>query len=271
LNKPELIRRSITGIGIVAVTLAVIILSPYSYLIWLGLISLVGTIEFFNLKKSDKKLGLITGFLFAALIILTGISILEGQNPLYALALLPLAVSLSMILRLMTDKEPAALAQSGNNLFASAMYTGIPLLCGCLFLFGKYQFQFILVPVILIWINDVGAYLTGSLWGSKKIVPSISPGKSLQGTVGGAILTFIAAFVLWLCWPFLPYGYIIAVGIATPFLSLSGDLWESSLKRVAGVKDSGNILPGHGGILDRYDSLLFVLPFAALAYCIFVL
>jgi phosphatidate cytidylyltransferase len=74
-----------------------------------------------------------------------------------------------------------------------------------------------------------------------------------------------------LIWPALPVNYIILLSLTTPFFALAGDLWESLLKRNAGVKDSGKILPGHGGILDRYDSFLFVLPVAALAYFIFAL
>ena len=81
----------------------------------------------------------------------------------------------------------------------------------------------------------------------------------------------MCAFIIWKIWPDLNMTYLIILGLATPCFALTGDLWESALKRKSGIKDSGSILPGHGGILDRYDSFLFVLPVAALAYYIFVL
>ena len=77
------------------------------------------------------------------------------------------------------------------------------------------------------------------------------------GTIGGAFVALLATFVMWRLWPDMNLPYLIGLGLITPLLALGGDLWESALKRNAGVKDSGAILPGHGGILDRYDSFLF--------------
>ena len=113
--------------------------------------------------------------------------------------------------------------------------------------------------------------MIGSQWGKRKIAPAISPGKSVEGTIGGGVVTLLTGFALTKIWPEVPFQYVLLLSITVPFFALAGDLWESALKRTAGVKDSGNLLPGHGGILDRYDSLLFVMPIAALTYYIFVL
>ena len=113
--------------------------------------------------------------------------------------------------------------------------------------------------------------MIGSQWGKHKIDPAISPGKSIEGTIGGGFSALLTGYVASLVWPDIPIYYVATLSLATPLFALAGDLWESALKRNAGVKDSGHLLPGHGGILDRYDSLLFVLPVAALAYAIFVL
>lgn len=271
MNKPEFIRRTITGVLIVAFTLGAVMISPYTYLGLISIISMLGTIEYFKLQGKTLTISIHPALTFAAIIVMTGVWLMNEEQPLVVFALLPVLLCLHLLFRLFFDKTPELLASHGKALLSSAAYTCIPLLSGCLFLLNGYQYQYVLIPVILIWVNDVGAYLCGSFFGKTKIVPLISPGKSLEGTAGGAVLTLFAAFVVWKIWEFVPSGYIIFVGIATPFLSLTGDLWESSLKREAGVKDSGRILPGHGGILDRYDSLLFVLPMAAYAYCIFVL
>lgn len=111
---------------------------------------------------------------------------------------------------------------------------------------------------VCIWVNDSFAYLTGSQLGKRKLFPSVSPNKSWEGFIGGFVATIIAAY-------FLMEGQLIGLlyGAVISIAATWGDLFESMLKRKAGVKDSGKIMPGHGGILDRIDSVLFVLPFLA--------
>ena len=117
----------------------------------------------------------------------------------------------------------------------------------------------LLTVFVAIWANDTGAYLAGSTFGKHKLFPSVSPKKSWEGFVGGFIASVIAAGLL-LGWKpsSLVFGAVISIAATW------GDLFESMIKRQVGVKDSGNIIPGHGGILDRIDSLLLVLPFVAL-------
>jgi phosphatidate cytidylyltransferase len=115
--------------------------------------------------------------------------------------------------------------------------------------------------ILLIWSNDTFAYLAGNLAGKHKMVERISPGKTWEGTIGGIIITFGLSFLVGdlvrstetTLWPVL--------GVVVPVLATIGDLVQSQLKRKAGVKDSGSIMPGHGGVLDRFDSLIFVIPF----------
>ncbi|SFD33148.1 phosphatidate cytidylyltransferase [Chitinophaga sp. CF118] len=124
-----------------------------------------------------------------------------------------------------------------------------------------------LIPMLLlffIWINDTMAYIVGSLIGKTPFAPSISPKKTIEGTVGGMILAIATAGIYGYYWGYqwlaLPHWLVLA-GIAAVFGTL-GDLLESKLKRMAGVKDSGKIMPGHGGFMDRFDSLLLAAPFA---------
>jgi phosphatidate cytidylyltransferase len=128
----------------------------------------------------------------------------------------------------------------------------------------------LLMPVLLTWASDIGAYFVGRAFGKRKLMPSVSPSKTVAGAVGGLLAS---VFVAWLGARFLlrpfaqlalsPLG-VIVFGAVVSVAAQLGDLFESLLKREAGVKDSSTLLPGHGGILDRFDSLFFALPTAHL-------
>ncbi|MCW3462489.1 phosphatidate cytidylyltransferase [Chitinophaga nivalis] len=121
-----------------------------------------------------------------------------------------------------------------------------------------------LLLIIFIWINDTMAYIVGSLIGRTPFFPAISPKKTMEGSVGGMILAVVAAGVYGYYWgqEYLALQHwLVLAGLAAIFGTI-GDLLESKLKRMAGVKDSGAIMPGHGGFLDRFDSLLLAAPFA---------
>lgn len=123
------------------------------------------------------------------------------------------------------------------------------------------NFQTLLYGMLIVWITDSGAYLIGRKLGKNKLAPRISPNKTWEGSVGGTVAaTIILAIYLY----FFPVGDgLVTMIVLTLILSIMGqlgDLVESSLKRYYGVKDSGKILPGHGGILDRFDSMLLVMP-----------
>jgi len=128
------------------------------------------------------------------------------------------------------------------------------------------------MPVVLTWASDTGAYFTGRLVGGPKLIPSVSPAKTISGAVGAVVTTVgaCAAFVHYLLKPqaqlaFSPTGLII-FAVCISVTAQIGDLTESLLKREAGVKDSGTLFPGHGGVLDRLDSLFFVLPVTYVLY-----
>lgn len=127
---------------------------------------------------------------------------------------------------------------------------------------GQRGPQWVLVLFGLIWLADSGAYFAGRAFGKRKLSPQVSPGKTWAGVAGALVTTAIGVFLLntlgWLDGAgLLPW---VLLGVAVTLLSIGGDLWESRLKREAGVKDSGSLLPGHGGVLDRIDSLLAAAP-----------
>lgn len=130
----------------------------------------------------------------------------------------------------------------------------------------------VILPVILTWASDIGAYFAGRLIGGPKLIPRVSPGKTIAGSVGGLVLTVVvcAAFVALLLKPYAQLAFtstgIVLFGLTISVAAQLGDLAESLFKREAGVKDSGTLFPGHGGALDRLDSLFFVLPVAYVLY-----
>lgn len=125
----------------------------------------------------------------------------------------------------------------------------------------QYNGLLLLAIFIFIWVNDTGAYLVGSRWGKRRLAPNISPKKSVEGSIGGLLLVLLSAVVLrLLLFPELSWLSILLIAAVVAIFGTIGDLFESSLKRRAGVKDSGKLIPGHGGILDRIDSLLLAVP-----------
>lgn len=122
-------------------------------------------------------------------------------------------------------------------------------------------FTTLLFGMLIVWLTDSGAYIIGKQFGKHKLAPRISPNKTWEGSIGGTLAaTIILAVYLW----FFPVGYdwgvMVILTLLLSIIGQFGDLIESALKRFYGVKDSGNILPGHGGILDRFDSMLLVMP-----------
>ena len=123
----------------------------------------------------------------------------------------------------------------------------------------------LLFPVVLTWLSDTFAYFAGRLWGKRKLIPKVSPGKTVAGALGAVVGTPLAAVgysILLRRFPTLQMGVVQALvfGVLVSVAAQVGDLAESLLKRDVGVKDSGRLLPGHGGALDRFDSLFFTLP-----------
>jgi phosphatidate cytidylyltransferase len=132
-----------------------------------------------------------------------------------------------------------------------------------------YNPKILISILILIWTNDTFAYIVGKSIGRTKLFPSISPKKTIEGFLGGILFSIISGYLLAVFFIEAKLIYIwIVISIIVSIFSTLGDLIESKFKRLAGVKDSGKIMPGHGGILDRLDSIIFVIPFINLFYLI---
>ncbi|MGC1515541.1 MAG: phosphatidate cytidylyltransferase, partial [Maribacter sp.] len=197
------------------------------------------------------------------------IYLVKDQQLINILMFITLVVDVYLLINLFSKKEVQfnTFLKFGIGLF----YIG----GGCIFLtmipykIDAFAKLLIMGIFILIWVNDSFAYLVGKSIGKTKLFPSVSPKKTVEGTLGGFIFALGAAYLIATQEQLIsPIQWMILATVIVVAGSL-GDLVESKLKRLAGVKDSGAILPGHGGMLDRLDSLVFAAPFAYLTLNIF--
>lgn len=174
-------------------------------------------------------------------------------------------------------------AKSISAKFIFAFCTLVPFFIGILALrfyqynVDQYQGLFLLLYVfLLVWGADSGAYFAGRAFGKHKLAPSVSPGKSIEGAIGGILTSAVIAFLFLELTPENVFGRELALlpflvlSVVTVAVSILGDLTESMFKRQAGIKDSSNLIPGHGGILDRIDSLTAAVPVFATGFFFFL-
>ena len=270
-----MLTRAITGIFFVLALLASMYFGQLSSFILFLVIVLLGTDEFYTLVKKSKEVKAvkIIGILISiSLFIVIGL-VVQGSIPLKFFAI-PLALSFLVFLIELYKKSNYPFINIAYTILAS-IYIALPF--GLLYHLGYYQnngFQSEFSHHILwgfffiLWANDTGAYLSGRFFGKHKLFERISPKKTWEGSIGGGLLGIAVAYISSLYFMELSLTNWIIVAILTVIFGGLGDLVESMLKRSLNIKDSGNILPGHGGILDRFDGLFLSVPFI---YCYLVL
>lgn len=165
----------------------------------------------------------------------------------------------------------AKLAEVAVNI-AAVVYLPVTLSTAVLMRSGWEDGMFFLFLMLIIpWFTDSGAYFVGSAIGRHKLMPKVSPKKSVEGFVGGIVAAVIGALLLNIFTDLLPVALMILTAVVVSVGGQIGDLCESSIKRWAGVKDSGTLIPGHGGVLDRFDSMLFAAPLLYLIVSVYML
>lgn len=265
----ELLKRAITGVLYILLLLAAVFLSDDAFDFLFMIFGLTCLYEF-------KKIIRLQGFyIFLGFLLLWWFHI-------YLLNGLPKRILISGILltcTLVTDiilvralYSPDKPSYSNVEKFLiSLFYIG----GGCIFLTmipyndGRFAKWIIIGIFILIWVNDSFAYLVGRTFGKNKLFESVSPKKTIEGFLGGFVFALIASYLLFVYSKELTLLQWVCLAVVVVLAGTLGDLVESKFKRMAGVKDSGAILPGHGGLLDRLDSLVFAAPFAYLTLQIF--
>jgi phosphatidate cytidylyltransferase len=244
-------------------------------IIFFALVGLIGLWEFYRLAgRMGKASFRPIGFLLHLLCISSIFFLPDVGSGKPVMIPIILAGQMYMLVELFKTKSSV---YSFPPLLLAFLYITIPCLLLMRLALGDYVSNFVhatynpskvLGIIFFIWINDTGAYLVGSFIGKHKMYERISPGKTWEGTVGGIVLAFAFSFIMVRIFPQLELKHWMVIAVLVGIFGTLGDLVESMLKRLAGVKDSGNIMPGHGGVLDRFDSLFFVTPFV---YCYLLL
>lgn len=266
--------RIITAIVLLAVLLPILFLLPPIYLSGFFLLAvLAGAWEWSRLiAPGANKSAVVYAILCLAIIF----ALLGLSDPVWQFALLSMSVMFWIF------NAPFILARGMNMSLAKWRYfygtlglIVLPATWFALIFLREIGLIFMLTTMALVWVADIGAYFVGKAFGKHRLAAQISPGKSIEGALGGLLICYAYAL---LCVFYLPlestlfgewamrFGWLpmlLMVTVLTAF-SIFGDLFESQLKRLAGVKDSSYLLPGHGGVLDRVDALIPVMPIAAL-------
>jgi len=238
-------------------------------IILLGLFGLLMIWEYNNISLDDKSISqkLILTLLNIP-IVLVIYFLLQSKEDLYPLLVISVVYSIANIYLLFTRKR--TLVVSTPHWFHMLMYLSLPLLIGILAVSFVDMFSMLLLYLFLIvWLCDVGAYFIGKGFGKRKLFPIISPNKTWAGFYGGILAGILTSVAIYYYSNLFNLQQWIFIGIAVCITSILGDLVESSFKRHHQIKDSSNIIPGHGGFLDRLDSFIFALPFYTLIILIF--
>ncbi|MGB0914659.1 MAG: phosphatidate cytidylyltransferase [Crocinitomicaceae bacterium] len=254
--------RSLTGGVFISIILLPLFFSDIATTIVFGLFMAIGLIEFYQLFKHVDTVDVRweTGLFYGLFIFGLASLIFFNIIPQFTIvALIPLLFSL-VLLELWRKKENPII--NASVLVFGIFYVAIPfILMVFITVEDKNTFPLLAGMFILTWMNDTFAYLSGRIAGKTKLFERISPNKTWEGTIGGVIFTVLAGVAVgYLFDPSHILFWVISAVIIAP-CAILGDLVESLFKRNVKVKDTGNIMPGHGGILDRFDATFFVVPF----------
>lgn len=256
--------RTLTGIFFLIAVIGAVLLHPLAFFGLMLVFSFLGLHEFLLLSglQDSRKYHAdyyIFGLLIYLLVALIGLGYLDIRFSYLFLLIL----SATFILELFRTGKNGW--RRTGSYYTAWIYVALPFgLLSSLFLTPASErfFDGILIGLFaIIWSSDVFAYLTGSMFGKHKLFERISPKKTWEGSIGGLIFALIAAYVLSLFYPQLTLTEWLVLSVIIVIAGTLGDLSESFLKREAGVKDSGRLFPGHGGVLDRFDATLFAAPF----------
>ena len=258
-----MVTRTLSGAVFIIVVVGAILWHPYAYAGLFLTIVVWSLLEFYDIIIKDRvHAGKFIGVLCGALLFVAGFFYAQGiiGNEVF-LVLIPLLIVL-FISRIYSTYRYSF--RSIAYTLMGIVYIALPFAMCSGLVFPNHDRQYVpeilLGLFILLWTNDTFAYLTGMMFGRHRLFERISPKKSWEGFWGGLFFTIaMSLFIAWL-FPILPYYHWAAVAVIAVVFGIYGDLMESLLKRNLHIKDSGHFLPGHGGILDRFDSVLLAVP-----------
>ena len=258
----EILKRSLTGALYVFIIISSAFLSHYLLLLFFTIVGFICLKEFQTLLKFKNLISYVS--LVILLYYFHQFYFFEKDThipnsvliPLFAYAMMTLLVKIFLLKDLFTLNEIPIF--EGKKHLLTLFYIVPSIIFLTIIPVYDKDFEYVLVGIfVLIWVNDSFAYLVGKNFGKHKLLERISPKKTVEGFIGGALASIIASFIIYYYTAILPWwAWFVLANIASVFGTL-GDLVQSKFKRKADVKDSGKIMPGHGGVFDRMDSILF--------------
>lgn len=251
--------RILTAIIAAAIFLPLVIIGKTPFII---LVYLLGTIALKELLKMKKIQVLsipgLIGFIFLWVLLIPNSFLMNSVSTNISKIEVALIVVMLLLIYTVISKNEFTFDDAGF-IILSTLYVGV----GFYYLIETRMagLSYVFFALFVIWATDSGAYFIGRAFGKRKLWPEISPNKTVAGFVGGVLSALLVGVIFQIISPLHPsLLFVLVVTVVTSLFGQMGDLVESALKRHFAVKDSGHLLPGHGGILDRFDSLLFVLP-----------
>ena len=261
--RQELVKRILTASILVPLAVWWILLAPSPWFDWiLGILASVALFELIHMLCLPLR------FWFALSAAAAVATMLEGQHSVVAILLLGVIWTALLMVAGRTSAGEALPGLIHHLALAYWMAVWLLLFVWTLLLLHKLPFggPFILGAFIGVWVSDIAAYFVGKRFGRNKLCPAISPGKTVEGALAGVLLGILAAASIWVLFARVSVHLAIILGIVLVFTGIMGDLAESAVKRAAHVKDSGNLLPGHGGVLDCIDALVPAVSVAGLLW-----
>ncbi|MBK0379931.1 phosphatidate cytidylyltransferase [Mucilaginibacter segetis] len=255
--------RAITGLFFIIVMLASVLLGHYPFGAFYLLLSLLCLYEFYGLNiKSNILPNRVAGFVNAAFIYIIFALITYQDNPGLHKILLLLTLTISAIFIQELFKFSVSPFTNIAYTLGGLVFITIPFsfFHALAYLKGPFNFHFPLAFLLMLWANDTGAYLVGMAIGRTKLFERHSPKKTWEGFIGGVLISALVGFIISIYFKDLKWNHWVSVAIIIACFGTLGDLIESMFKRSINVKDSGDLLPGHGGLLDRFDGFLLAAP-----------
>ena len=257
--------RTLWGVLFVIVLTGAILLGPYTFALLFIILSVFILSEFYTLAiQSGYSPQFLPGLLTGGFIFILSFLLVNEAIPVKSLFTFLSILFLFPVYELFRKKETPIvnIAITGFGI----LYVSVPLSILNFLVFpginGKmgYDYSLLISLFVFIWASDSGAYLFGVKFGRHRLFERISPKKSWEGFIGGLLTAIVSGWILSLIFPQYSFSFMVLIAIATVIAGTLGDLVESMIKRSVGVKDSGRFMPGHGGLLDRFDSLLLASP-----------
>ena len=270
-----LLTRSISGILFVSLVVFCLLGDKGLLIALFGLISGIGLYEFHLLFSSKEKfnypvlLSSLIGVIGFIVLIYPWFNLLASDYNRFLHSVIHLLIFIIIIGFFQFIYNSKQFASNTLLMVKGLIYVVVPLFLGAVMHFeDKSNFPILLGLFLLVWTNDTFAYISGNLFGKHKLIERISPNKTWEGFFGGFLITILVGYLVDFYFFKGDFYWIIAAIIVSP-AAVIGDLYESYLKRKNKVKDTGNIMPGHGGILDRFDAMFFAIPFFYIWYIVF--